>query len=180
MGTVPSPRTWHIDDDVADADFNQEIRDVADWILDPPRILLTKTSNQTLTSGVFESITWQSQEEIVDMTHSTVSDSWRINVNTSGMYFVVANLEIEDSGDTDGQRRIDLGKNGAQNDLDGSMKFSSESIAPPGANINSMLSVKGYQRAVAGDWFQLFALQGSGELEPVLAGATFGAIWVER
>lgn len=174
MGTIPDPRTWNVGDLVAAADLNDEIRDMINWMVDPPRIKLGKSASQNnLTDQTVTKLTWNTEAFKVDITHSASSGD--ITVQTAGYYLVIANVEFSAENSV-GQRRVDIFINGftaTQN------VFASGNTTPAG-NVLIRMSVAGYQRALVGDVFNVGAYQSSGlNTTDITTNSNFAAIWME-
>lgn len=85
MGTVPTPRTW-ANPEVVDDTMMNTIRDALNFLLDPPRCVLTDAGGGALTNGAYTAVTFGTEVKDNDSMHSTVTNPTRITIQTAGTY----------------------------------------------------------------------------------------------
>lgn len=174
MASPPTPATWS-DGFVDENDFNTRLRDMIEFLLDPPRIeTTTVVPGQSLPNQTETAINFSGEAFKVDFTHSTVSNQRQHIVTVDGLYVVGANIEISASGGS-GQRRVSLYLNGSSTGSGGTIIGRSNT---PRLGTPTYLSAWGMARAVTGDWFQAIAYQSSGETLTIAPSSRFYAYFV--
>lgn len=87
MATVPSQRTWTAFDVVTAAMMNANVRDAVNWTFTSrPLAQMRQTVAQSLTNGSYSAITFDAEDLDRDAGHSTVTNTDRYTVQTSGWY----------------------------------------------------------------------------------------------
>lgn len=110
MPNVPVPKTW-VDNEFATAPvLNTEIRDIFNFVLAPPRVVLARTATLSVPSGTNTAIPWDN--EILDTFGGWVSTAaTRYTVQVPGKYRVSAVVSF--SNHSDNIRVIRVRVNGA-------------------------------------------------------------------
>lgn len=116
MATVPAPRTWTVGELLTAAKMNTDVRDGLNFLLSPPRALLHKSTNQSVTSNTFASITWNSEQYDNDAAHSDATNPSRYTAQTAGWFEFHALIQYEGTSST-GDRQAMFLKNGAGNPI---------------------------------------------------------------
>lgn len=87
MAAVPVTRTWVAGEVVTAPHFNDNIRDVLLYLLAKPTMMLRQTSAaQTLTTGTWTDITFNTEDQDSSGMHSTVSNTARATAVYPGWY----------------------------------------------------------------------------------------------
>lgn len=86
MATVPVEITWTTGQIVTAAQLNSNLRDAVNFLLTPPLAVLRQTVAQSLATGTFNPITFDTEDFDRDNGHSTVSNTSRYTAQTPGWY----------------------------------------------------------------------------------------------
>lgn len=172
---VPNPRTWEIGETVTAALMNQEIRDAFSFLLDAPRVKVSRASAFSVPNQDATLVPWDQEILKSGITHSTLTNSQRLTVVDPGLYLVVATVTF-DAADG-GQRRLDLCFNG---DVLTTREFCSENMDPVPSPVPSTLSAGGQMRGAAGDWFMARVYQSSGASINISTDSSLSAVWMGR
>lgn len=112
MAVIPAPATFVAGTAPTDVNLNS-LRDGINFLLNPPRVLLTNSAAQSVASGGGgTSLTFDTEVYDTDAMHSTAANTDRITINTDGTYMVSmsARTQFNSAGPT---RQMRLHKNGA-------------------------------------------------------------------
>lgn len=161
MATVPSPRTWAVGELLTAAKLNTDLRDGLNFLLTPPRALLHKSANQSISDSVWTAVTWNSEQYDSDGGHSDSTNNSRYTAQTAGWFEFYA--EIMFGNASGGDRGARFLKNGAGNPFGEHVIGSATTTAGAGIHGWALLSV--------GDYVETFAYQNSGG--SLIVGATF-------
>lgn len=169
---APTPRTWtssHIDAD----DLNDEIRDVVDYLLHRPRILVGKTGPGNVSTSTGTNVNWELELYKDTVTHSTVTNSSRLTIVDAGIYLVWTAIEFE-SGTGNTRRDVTITKNG-----DPGLPAGTQNVNAMGS-VPNQLSVQDIYLMGAGDYFTVRVYQASGSTLAVTAASTFGCVFLRK
>lgn len=86
MTAVPVTRTWVAGEVVLDSHFNNNIRDVLNFLLAPPIVQARQTVAQSLTNGVFADLTFTTEDVDSAGMHSNVTNTPRFTAVYAGWY----------------------------------------------------------------------------------------------
>lgn len=92
MTTVPVMRTWTAGELVTAAFMNTNIRDAGNFLLARPMAILRQTAAQSIASGGWTSVLFDTEDLDRDGGHSTVSNTSRYIAQTPGYQLVVYTL----------------------------------------------------------------------------------------
>lgn len=171
MPNVPVPKTW-VDADFATAPIlNTELRDIFNFVLAPPRVVLSRVSALSLAPNAIVPIPWEN--EILDTFGGWTSASpTRYTVQVPGKYRVSVIAGF--SANSTSVRVLKVRVNGA------SPIWTVASAAPPPSSADAMASaslVLPYTFAI-GEYFEILAQQGS-SATLTLSGGTDSYITAE-
>ena len=131
---------------------------------------VTKSGNQTLTTGVDTFITWDTETFDTDTMHSTVTNTSRLTATTAGKYCVGGHVEIGASAT--GQRDVLIMKNGTT-------VVSRMAIDAAAAGV-TIVPIAGFVQLSATDYVELRVTQNSGGNLDVAGGGANSAFWAAR
>jgi hypothetical protein len=143
-------------------------------------VLVTDSTNQTLTSGTWAAITFGAESYDGAGFHSTSTNTSRLTVPTGygGIYNVLASITFEQVAATG--LSVQVRKNGAASTA-AALQASIPSFTSLTANHRPIVNLCGQLRLVAGDYLEVYALQVSGS-NLAARGDTqahqFGITWV--
>lgn len=139
--------------DILTAAWCDQARDNGEFLIDPPACSIYNSSAVSLTTGIGTVLNADSENYDNDSMHSTVSNTSRITIQTSGRYLITATMEF--SANATGYRMIQILLNTA-------------SIAHSVVRLNAVSGAATFtQTAItsvlaAGDYLEAQGLQGSG------------------
>lgn len=91
---IPTLRTWQDDELVTPALMNDQIRDMGNFVLNPPQAMMVRESgNQTLTPGSVEQVTYTEITRDNDTMASTVTSE--MSIQTPGLYLISAVVYLQ-------------------------------------------------------------------------------------
>lgn len=155
MATVPSTRTWVAGEVVLDTHFNNNIRDVLNFLLAPPIFDGRQTVAQSLTSGTYAAVTLDAEDVDSAGGHSTSSNTSRYTAVYAGWAEVTQKAGY--ASNATGRRLIKLRTNGTT-DVNGSN-------ATMFSGVTNTLALTGPTKKVffnVGDYVEMMAAQESG------------------
>jgi hypothetical protein len=157
MPAVPIPRTWAVNDNLSAARLNTELRDLANFALEPPWCRLTRASTLPLTTGNYTVLTWPTETSDTYSLHDPTQPS-RINIAYDGEYELISLVSI--AANTTGVRGVQWRKNAAATPGSGTLVGETHWYQP----FASSLSQPDFQydRLTAGDHVEVFNYQNSG------------------
>lgn len=88
MAVPPTPLDPSPGDKLGATTWDTQVRDVMNFLLDPPRCLVFRAVVQTITNGGTSLIGYDSEVYDTDLMHSTSSNTSRITFTTAGTYLV--------------------------------------------------------------------------------------------
>jgi len=143
VAVIPAPATFVAGTAPTDANLNS-LRDGINFLLNPPRVLLTNSALQSVPSGVSTVLTFDTETYDTDAMHSTVTNPDRITTVTAGLYTVSLSAPTQFSS-AGPARQMRVHQNGAI-------------FAYAGPTSTLTLDVP----CVAGDYLQFVVYQNSG------------------
>lgn len=176
MATVPAPKTWSVNEDLTAAGLNLELRDAANFLLNPPRVRVTHSATQSAANSTYTAHPFNTEVYDTDAIHSTSVNTSRLTIVTPGVYRLSG--AISWAGNATGRRYQTWYLNGAV--IDGGALHlpasSASNITLPAATIDIA--------CIAGDYIELFGLQDSGGALNMNPGSGFWsyaqALWVSK
>lgn len=155
MATVPVTRTWTAGEVVLDSHFNNNIRDVFNFLLAPPIFQGRQTVSQTFTTAVDAAVTIDTEDVDSAGGHST-------SVNTSRYTYVYPGWmqwsgKVSFASNTTGWRSTNWGKNGTLQNASG--------VIQPGmtGGIDTRIAAAAFLMfGNVGDYVEIFGGQASG------------------
>lgn len=173
MATVPVTRTAVAGEVTTAPHFNDNIRDVLNYLLARPIFQGVQTSAQSLTDGVAAALTFNSEDVDSAGGHSTSTNTSRYTAVYPGWYRASAGVSF--AANATGLRALEIAKNGALINGSGVIlpAISGVSHRMTSRTILSFLNV--------GDYLEAFAFQNSGgALNTAVSGIerpTFTICW---
>jgi hypothetical protein len=153
---VPSPMTWTAAL-VTVANLNTEIRDTANFLLNPPRCYAYRSTDKSTANG--DTVPYDMNLEAYDShgAHSNVTNNSRLTAPEAGLYSV--KCQAKWAANATGSRRLQVRKNADGDPLSGSLVFDTANL-PSSGNIGFAEGSVDVQ-LVAGDRLELFTQQTS-------------------
>lgn len=167
MATVPVPRTWTVGELLTAAKLNTDARDAINFLLAPPLAVLTKNAGQSITSGSYGALLWQTESVDRDGGHSTVTNTNRYTAQTAGYYAMTTYAEWS-LENTTGFRRIAYRVNGST--------VTHQATQPPSVS-NCQANLSGLLFLSVNDYVEVMADQSSGVTMTVPATARWDVAW---
>ena len=202
MATIPTTKTWAVNDIPTAAEFNQYVRDAHNFFKAPPRVLVKSNVDLTRSSRTSWSlVTWNTPIAETDGTNGHVSGQpSRIVALTAGRYHVWCNIQWEDHTVqlSEGDRGIQIRKNSGGSDSGGASVGIDHRHAQTAANVPntapgcSQQGVEGFVSLAVNDYVEVFAYDAdddtTGIFPTVDSGCTldltrynaarFGMVWI--
>jgi hypothetical protein len=155
MATVPTMRTWTAGEIVTASMLNSNVRDLGTyWTTSRPMAQMRQTVAQTLTTAVFGSITFTTEDLDRDGGHDTVTNTSRYTAQTAGWYLVAGSVGF--AGNNTGRRGCRLAVNGTA--LNGSLTI----VASAGVGTCQIPAVTRIVTLSANDYVEVQGIQESG------------------
>ena len=173
MATVPSPRTWAVGELLTAAKLNTDLRDGINFLLNPPRALITDPTPTSISGSTMTTLSWGSEEYDNDGGHSTSSNTSRYTVQTAGRYEYLANINWTQTGA--GNREVYVRKNGT---TDLRIAYTNN---PSTGTWTSTIQCHGDSLLVAGDYLEVRLFQNTVNTASVSNGADrtfFKVAWI--
>lgn len=158
---LPSPITWAVAYKPKSADFNAQVRDPLNFLLNPPYFVAYQHTAQTLTNNAFTAVTW-------DTVTTDTYTGWSSGANTkytaqvAGWYHVTSHVSFANNG---------TGRRAGGVFLNGSLVKQSQQEVTPSATAAALPSVPIEHKILLaiGDYIEIQAFQssGAGLLTPV-------------
>jgi hypothetical protein len=162
---VPSPITWTASL-VTVAQLNTEIRDTANFLLNPPRCYAYRSTDKSTANG--DTVVYDMNVEAYDSHsgHSNVTNNTRLVFPEPGLYSV--KCQAKWAAHATGSRRLQIRKNAAGDPVSGSLVFDTANLPSSGSIgfANGTVDVQ----AVATDYIEMFHQQTSGGALNVIGG----------
>jgi hypothetical protein len=157
MGTVPTPSTFSAGAMLAAATLNQGVRDVLNFILNPPQCQAYDTTGLTLTTGVAATVplgaeNYDEPQPGDSPMHDNTTNNSRITIRTTGKYQIDAYVCF--AANATGARRVEVVKNGAA-----SIVTNSQPATP---TVSTTIQASKTVPLSAGDYIEMQAYQTSG------------------
>jgi len=154
MAAVPATRTWVAGEVVLASHFNNNIRDVLNFLLTPPIFKGRQTAAQTLTTGVATAISLDTEDVDSAGGHSTVTNTSRYTAVYAGWYSVGSGVSY--AANATGIRTVEYDVNGAVQAAGGTAFAATGAVTNrlPGRSFQVFLNV--------GDYVETFGFQNSG------------------
>jgi hypothetical protein len=163
---VPTPSTATANQLVTSSFWNTEVRDLGNFLLNPPRCYAYRNADKSTTSAA--TVVYDMDLEAYDShaAHSNVTNNTRLTAPESGLYSVTCQAKW--AAHASGSRRLQVRKNADGDPVSGSLVFDTAAL-PSSGNIgfcNGSVDVQ----LVAGDRLELFTNQTSGGNLNVIGG----------
>lgn len=162
--------------------LNPAIRDVLDFLLDPPSCYAYRGTNQSFTTATWAPL--QMANELYDAyatpAHDTSTNNTRLVAAETGLYAITGHLTW--AADASGVRFADIRKNAA-GVQSGGTELEQISIAAAAAGISTRMVVYVEAQLTAGDYVELFGQQSSGGTLSAIGGQADSFLafrWVAR
>lgn len=94
-----APRTWSAGDKPTAAQFNQDIRDNASFLANPPACRVYHNTTQSIPDNTETVVSFNSERYDTNSMHSTSVNTSRITINTAGLYLVTFGGAVVDGSD---------------------------------------------------------------------------------
>lgn len=161
---IPSFTTASAGGTLLAATWNSNVRDAGNFFLAVPQTILTQTVSQNITNTTFTAVLFDNEVRDNDATHSTVTNTSRITIVTSGWYHISGTVGW--AGSTTGVRLSRWAVNGtAQPGTEiGIPAVLPSTYAVPATSTDLFLN--------AGDFLELFVWQNSGGTLATNVGAS--------
>lgn len=167
---VPTLATIAVGDKITAA-YLTSIKTYLDFLAEPPRVKAWQSgSGQVFTTGTAAVVQYNSESWDTDSMHNTVTNNSRITIVTPGRYLFTGSVGWPSN--SSGYRNAILLKNGAA-------VARCQAAASPTTN-NTVQQVIGEDLAVAGDYYEVQAVQTSGGSLTLVTGVDytwFSAVW---
>lgn len=114
--TFTTPKTWAVGDVLTAADMNTYVRSNAAWLgTDKPSARVYHNTTQSIASGSYTALVFNSELYDGAGMHSTVSNTGRLTVpaGAGGVYSIGGCVELDDSAGNPVRRGIQIRVNGA-------------------------------------------------------------------
>lgn len=154
---LPPTTNWNVGDNPTSTILNARIRDAINGLKALPFAVLRKTTNQSITSGVYTAVTWPTEDADTDNGHSTVTNTERYTAQVEGWYYLTATIAF--SGTANGRRDAFFRLNGDTTHRYGWNTVTPTSMAS-GADICLIIST--HLRLLVGDYVEVIGYQDSG------------------
>jgi hypothetical protein len=157
MATIPATQSFLAGEKVTAAKLIAAAKTPLDFLMNPPRCGVyagagISCANQTWTLVTFDTESWDT-----DSMHSTVTDTSRVTINTSGQYLVTFYARF--LSNATGYRQLNFRKNSTGNSGLGSTM---STIAAPAVNGSMTFLTRTFElNCTAGEHYELFAWQSS-------------------
>jgi hypothetical protein len=171
MGVVPVPLDWaaNAGNSPTAAAWQAGVGDPLKFLLDPPRVAVRNTGAQSIPTGAFTALTFNTEDydnETPTSMHSLITNLSRLTAQTTGTYLVGGLCTF--TGNATGRRGLRWRVNAGVNPVPGSQVIIAAGTA---ANVSVQARVM-YVPLAVGDFLELEAFQDSGAaLNTVVAGA---------
>lgn len=165
---VPVPMTWNAGHKPTADDMNREIRDALEFILNPPRALIYRSTDFSMTSSTEYTVSLSSVLYDTDDITTTAS---RLTIKTAGAYLLVARYRATPAGTT-GSGRISIYQNGGAEPLVEGVDVFQSSYVRPQTSILVELN--------ANDYLQMKVYQNSGETKTFTGGSNWNHLLALR
>jgi hypothetical protein len=189
MADIPNPRTWVTNDEPTATMLNAQLRTpYNDFFWNPPRVMVHHSAGQSLASGTFTLLTWDTEWFDSDGMHSTSTNPSRLTCITAGIYEIHLHIEWESIDDADAGHRfasVNLNNSGGTTPLtsaeiawDHQIVSDNDSTgAPQTTNIAFLwpLTASDYVEALA---MQTSAVDPLDTVHVAAARTTFGAVYM--
>lgn len=157
MAAVPATQSFLAGEKVTAAKLTAATKTPLDFLMNPPRCNAYTTAAVPCATGVSTLVPMDTESWDTDSMHSSTNDS-RITINTTGQYLVTFYGRF--LSNATGYRQLNFRKNSAGNAAGGSTM---STIAVAAANGTLTFLTRTFElNCLAGDHFELFALQNSG------------------
>lgn len=176
MATVPTPFHFTALTVPTASNMNAGIESALAFLLSPPRCKVYNSAAQSIGSGAFAALTWDTEEIDSDAMHSTSSNTSRLVCQTAGTYLLSGSISWASS--SAGVRR------GARWLKNGASSNTQVMIVPPGTGTAGVPTVHAptvMMPLAVSDYVELAGYQDTGGALSTVAGITgcfAQALWV--
>lgn len=167
---VPNPRTWTAAF-VDDADLNSEIRDTANFLLNPPHCYAYRAAAATITTGGTEQLIGLDSEQYDWSTtamHDTATNNSRVVLPETGVYTVSWGAVF--AANATGRRTVGIRQNAAGVGGAGTLVAVSN-VGGSTGTFGTMSRGNSDWSFTAGDYVEMFCFQDSGSSLALAVGA---------
>ena len=177
---VPSQGTVAVGDKITASLWNDDVRDAVNFLISPPRCKLYRTTNTSISTGVWTAVAWNAETFDTDTMHDNTTNNQRITFTTAGTYLIT--FRAMWASNTAGARSLAIEKNGTTTfNASGTEIVTSFATAPIGSTHNG-INVTVMAEFAANDYIMAFVQQttvGSLNLSGTSdAHSSFAALWV--
>lgn len=153
MATLPGTPTTYVDgEQITAALLNAELRDSLAFLRQPPLLKVRGVAAQAIANATYTAVTFDTNDLLRDLTHSTSTNPTRLVVATAGVYQLAG--QVSWNANTTGSRVARWAVNGTGVDVQSAYTASAAMITFPAPTIAVQLA--------AGDYVELQAYQSSG------------------
>jgi len=178
---VPVPRTWAAGDAFTAALANQELRDMFDWLMDPPSASVRSASGTSIASGgtftgsplSFDTESWDWATEAM---HDTSTNPSRLYFPSDGRYLFIVQIDFALAATPTGDRALHVRANAAGNLASGTSILTRSFPVNTEANEVTSINWAVEMRRSAGDYLELWVRHTQGANNVVTAGLS--ASWL--
>lgn len=164
---VPVPRTYVASEFVTSTILNGDIRDVHNYLLEPPRCFAYRNADKSTSNGVMTPYDMDLELYDSHTAHSTVTNNSRLIAPDPGIYG--AKFQAKWAANVTGSRQVQIRKNAAGNPASGTLVFETAD-EPSAGNIGFVNGTVDVQLS-ASDYIEMFTSQSSGGALNVLGGS---------
>lgn len=158
MGTVPVTQSFLAGEKVTASKLTAATKTPLDFLMNPPRCGVYTATGIPCASGTSTLVTFDTESWDTDSMHSTSTDISRVAINTTGQYLITFYGRFPSNAT--GYRQLNFRKNSNGNSAGGSTM---STIALAAVNGSQTFVTRTFElNCLAGDYFELFAMQNSG------------------
>jgi hypothetical protein len=145
-------------DELTAAEWNLEVRDAVNFLLNPPQASANHTAGTSLTTSTWTLVSLGAEQFDTDVMHDIVTNNSRMIAKTAGKYLITAKTTY--AINATGIRRISVEKNGAGVQGAGTQIEINSKNALAGMTAPVMVTTQVVM--AANDYLEVFAWQSSG------------------
>lgn len=162
---VPTPKTWTAEF-VDVAEFNTELRDIFNFLLNPPRCYAYKSADGSLANTTWDALNLTAEAYDSHSAHDNSSNNTRLVAPETGLYGITSHAQFDIN--SSGLRGLDIRMNAAGVQTGGTDLL----LLILAGNGTTETRVAGYveRQLTAGDYIEAFVWQNSGGILTVDGG----------
>jgi hypothetical protein len=149
------------------------------FLKNPDRARVYKSAAQTVATGAWEHLSFDSEDYDTNSLHSTSSDTQRLTAAVDGWY--VACLQVSFETDGTGRRDIQIRKNDSSTDGTAGTRWGRTTLGSLGSGDSTIMQCSAYLYLAATDYVKGLAWQNSGaglDVESGSAATWFALTWL--